>query len=183
MFWGLLLFYTHLLLLLQTSVLWLSIVTFNNDAKPPPKWILRKFSLGGLPHLETFTWQIWPPLRRLPGLADRATYLSWSPHLSCKCDHIKMRDYMDRRVTSPTLGPPPPCKQALSLLVGKSTLLRISLKCSMYLCLYILENFWSFICLSLILLTFFHIVSLYPGKSFCWRGRVFLWHPPWELVP
>ena len=42
-----------------------------------------------------------------------------SPHLSCKRDHIKMRDYMDRqvtrpkRVTSPTLGPPPSCKQAL----------------------------------------------------------------------
>ena len=42
-----------------------------------------------------------------------------SPHLSCKRDQIKMRDYMDRRVTppkrvtSPTLGPPPPCKQAL----------------------------------------------------------------------
>ena len=119
MFWGLMLFYTHLLLLLQTSVLWLSIVTFNNDAKPPPKWILREFSLGGLPHLETFTWQIWPPLRRLPGLADRATYLSWSPHLSCKRDHIKMRDYVDRRVTppklvtSPTWGTPPPCKQTL----------------------------------------------------------------------
>ena len=44
----------------------------------------------------------------------------WSPHLSCKRDKIKMRDYMDRRVTppkqvtSPTWGPPPPCKQALS---------------------------------------------------------------------
>ena len=42
-----------------------------------------------------------------------------SPHLSCKRDQIKMRDYMDRwvtppkRVTSPTCGPPPPCKQAL----------------------------------------------------------------------
>ena len=41
-----------------------------------------------------------------------------SPHLSCKCDQIKMRHYMDRRVTppnwvtSPTWGPPPPCKQA-----------------------------------------------------------------------
>ena len=41
------------------------------------------------------------------------------PHLSCKRDHIKMRDYMDRwitppkRVTSPTRGPSPPCKQAL----------------------------------------------------------------------
>ena len=41
------------------------------------------------------------------------------PHLTCKRDYIKMRDYMDRwvtspkRVTSPTWGPPPPCKQAL----------------------------------------------------------------------
>ena len=36
-----------------------------------------------------------------------------SPRLTCKRDHIKMRDYMDRRVippkrvTSPTWGPPP----------------------------------------------------------------------------
>ena len=43
------------------------------------------------------------------------------PHLTCKRDHNKMRDYMDRRlnppkrVTSPTWGPPPPCKQALNL--------------------------------------------------------------------
>ena len=28
-----------------------------------------------------------------------------SPHLSRKCDQIKMRDYMNRRVTSPTWGP------------------------------------------------------------------------------
>ena len=38
---------------------------------------------------------------------------------SCKRDQIKMRDYMDKRVTppklvtSPTSGPPRPCKQAL----------------------------------------------------------------------
>ena len=43
-----------------------------------------------------------------------------SPHLSCKRDQIKMRDDMDgrvtppKRVTSPTWGPPPLCKQALS---------------------------------------------------------------------
>ena len=37
-----------------------------------------------------------------------------SPHLSCKHDQMKMRDYVDRRVASPTWGPPPPCKQALS---------------------------------------------------------------------
>ena len=28
------------------------------------------------------------------------------PHLTYKRDHIKMRDYMDKRVTSPTWGPP-----------------------------------------------------------------------------
>ena len=43
-----------------------------------------------------------------------------SPQLSRKRDQIKMRDYVDRRVTppkrvtSPTWGPPPPCKQALN---------------------------------------------------------------------
>ena len=59
--WRLLLFYTPLLLLLELSVLWLYIVTFDNDAKPLPKWILGKFDvsrirpwLGGLPNLETF---------------------------------------------------------------------------------------------------------------------------------
>ena len=42
------------------------------------------------------------------------------PHLKCTRDHIKMRDYMDRRVTphkrvtSPTWGPPSPCEQALT---------------------------------------------------------------------
>ena len=40
-----------------------------------------------------------------------------SPHLRCKSDHIKTRDCMDRRVTSPTWGPPPPCKQALSTMI------------------------------------------------------------------
>ena len=40
-----------------------------------------------------------------------------SPHLSCKRDEVKMRDCMERRVTpakrvtSPTWGPPPPCKR------------------------------------------------------------------------
>ena len=40
-------------------------------------------------------------------------------HASCKRDSIKMRDYIDRqvippkRVTSPTWGLLPPCKQAL----------------------------------------------------------------------
>ena len=61
-----------------------------------------------------------PRLGGLPSLADRATRLGGLPHLSCKHDQIKMRDYMERRVTparrvtSPTWGPPPPCKQALN---------------------------------------------------------------------
>ena len=48
------------------------------------------------------------------------------PHLACKRYQIKMRDYMDRRVTPPkrvtssTWGPPPPCKQALILKIGLS---------------------------------------------------------------
>ena len=49
-------------------------------------------------------------------MSDRATHFEGLPHLSCKRDQIKMRDYMDRRVTPskwvtmPTRGPPPPCK-------------------------------------------------------------------------
>ena len=47
--------------------------------------------------------------------------LKGEPHLACKRDQIKMRDYMDKRVTPPkwvtipTWGPPPPCKQALKV--------------------------------------------------------------------
>ena len=43
-----------------------------------------------------------------------------SPHLLYKLDQLKMRDHMDRlvttpnQVTSPTWGPPPPCKKALN---------------------------------------------------------------------
>ena len=42
-----------------------------------------------------------------------------APHLSCKRDKIKTKDYMDRKVTPAkqvnltTWGPPPPRKQAL----------------------------------------------------------------------
>ena len=77
--------------------------------------------LGGYPTLKHLHGKICPRLRGLPGLADRATYLSGSPHLSGKRDQIKMREYMDRRVTppkpvtSPTWCPPPPSKQAVSL--------------------------------------------------------------------
>ena len=56
-----------------------------------------------------------------------------SPYLSCKHNQSRMRDYMDRRVTppkrvtSPTWGLPPPCKQALSL-VSRSTIADIMWK-------------------------------------------------------
>ena len=82
-FWRLMLFNTHLLLLLQPSVLWLSIVTFNNDAKPPPKWVLREFDvsrilprLGGLPHLETFTWRNLTPAESVTR-SGRSGYPPW----------------------------------------------------------------------------------------------------------
>ena len=107
MFWWLTFFYTHLLLLLQPSVLWLFIVTFIYDAKPLPKWILREFDvswiqpqLGGLTHLETFTWQNLTSAERVT-LAHWDTSLGGSPHLSRKRDQIKMSDYMDWRITPP----------------------------------------------------------------------------------
>ena len=70
MFWRLKHFYTHLLLLLQPLVQWLSIVNFNNDAKPPPKSILREFDVSrvrpgqaGYPTLKPLHGKIWPRLR------------------------------------------------------------------------------------------------------------------------
>ena len=53
------------------------------------------------------------------------------PHLTCKRDHIKIRD-LDRRVTppkrvtSPTWDPPPPCKQALRPMYQSEMFLRSS---------------------------------------------------------
>ena len=84
--WRLMLFYTHLLLLLQPSVLCFSIFSFNNDAKIQPKWILLEFPvsrfgprLGGLPRLERLHGKIWTPLRGLPGLVDRVSALAGHP--------------------------------------------------------------------------------------------------------
>ena len=86
----------HSLLLLQPSVLWHSMVTFNNDAKPLPKWILSEFDvlriwpwLGGLPHLEKFTWQ------NLTS-AERVTW-SGRPGYPTH-DQIKIRKHMDWQV-------------------------------------------------------------------------------------
>ena len=48
---------------------------------------------AGYPTLKRLHGKIWPRLRGLPGLADWATRLGGSPHLSCTRDQIKMRDY------------------------------------------------------------------------------------------
>ena len=61
---------------------------------------------GGTPGRWVNTWRVTP-----------------HPALTCKRDHIRTKDYMDRRftprkrVSSPTWGPPPPCKQALSAMI------------------------------------------------------------------
>ena len=123
--------YTHLLLLLQPSVLWLSIVTFNDYVKPPgakvnfaPIWCITNPTPTSLGYLTFKGWhgKIWPQLRSgLPNVADRATHLEESPHPPCKSDQVKMRDYLDRRVTPPkwvtmrTWGPPPPGKHTLKV--------------------------------------------------------------------
>ena len=65
----------------------------------------------GYPTLTRLHGKLSPRLTGLPYQADQATSLGGSPHLSCKRDQNKIRNYMDRRVTSPTWGPPPPCKQ------------------------------------------------------------------------
>ena len=63
------------------------------------------------------------PVRFSADVRGEQDCLGGLPHLSCKHDQIKMRDYMERRVTpprrvtSPTWGPPPPCKQALTVKV------------------------------------------------------------------
>ena len=90
-------------------------------AKQPPKavtWIWPEFDvtrirprLGGLPHLETF-WEKFKP--------DREGYPVWLTEQPYDW-LVKIRDYMDRRVTPPkrlTWGPPPPCKQALGVRTG-----------------------------------------------------------------
>ena len=73
------------------------------------EWCVTWPWIGGLPHLETYTWQNLTPTERVPSLPDRVIHLD----RSCERDQIKMREYMDRRVTSTTWSPPPPCKEAL----------------------------------------------------------------------
>ena len=82
------LFYTRLPLLLQPPVLWLSIVTFNNDAKLPPKSILCELSTANPTPARRVTppwnvymakfdpgWEGYPVWQTmLPALAGHPTY-------------------------------------------------------------------------------------------------------------
>ena len=124
--WRLMLFYFHLLLLLQRLVL------FMMQSYLQGRKILREFDvtwirprLGGLSHLETFTWQILTPAEE--------GYPFWQAGQPASSGHPtyrnknEMKDYMDGRVTppkwitSPTWGSPLPCKQArLSFCLKKS---------------------------------------------------------------
>ena len=83
-FWWLMLLYTDLLLLLPPSVLCLSIVTFDNDAKLRPKWILREISSANPtparrvnPPWNVITWRqnLTPAKRVAP--SDRPGYPPW----------------------------------------------------------------------------------------------------------
>ena len=87
------------------------------------------FTLWGHKTKETYPTKPGSPIPCKQGLraclheggGPRIGEVTWDglPLLTCKHDHIKMRDYMDRwvippkRVTSPIWGTPPPCKQAL----------------------------------------------------------------------
>ena len=90
-------------------------------------WCITNPTSTSLGYLTLKCWhgKIWPQLRGLPGVADWANHLEGSPHLSCKRDQIKMRDYMDMRVNTPpklvtmtTWGPPPPCKPNLTYFIN-----------------------------------------------------------------
>ena len=60
--------------------------------------------------------ELGPQLCKLP---HRATRLGGLPHLSCKHDQIKMRDYIERLVTPPSLDGLPHLPGVPHLLVNK----------------------------------------------------------------
>ena len=82
-----------------------------------------KGRLGGLPTLKRLHGKTWPCLRGLPGLADQAIHLGRSlpppPLHHVNVIKLKWENIWTggvtppKLVTSPTWGPPPPCKQTL----------------------------------------------------------------------
>ena len=106
MFWRLMLFYTHLLLLLQPSVLWLSIATFNNDAKP-----LLKNKIWFIPN-PTPTRRVTPPWNVYMAKFDPG----WEGYPTYRVNVIQVKWEIIWTGGLPHLsGLPflPPCKQAL----------------------------------------------------------------------
>ena len=78
------------------------------------------------------------PVLHKGGVPQVEVTRSGSPHLSCKHDQIKMKDYIHvdrrdnspKRVTLPTWSPPPLCKQALScIIMVKRVFLWVILRC------------------------------------------------------
>ena len=127
-FWRLMLFYTHLLLLLQPSVWWLGFLLLTLIMMQSHRQILREFDvsrigprLAGLLLLETFTWQNltgwegYPVCQTgLPAFAGHPIYhvnvitLEWEIIWTGRLPLLK------RVTSSPTWGAPPSCKQALN---------------------------------------------------------------------
>ena len=95
-----------------------------NDVKPPLTWILREFDvshirprLGGLPHLETFTYQNLTPVERVTR-SGRPGYLPWRVNtyyvnvIKLKWEIIWSGGLPHLSGYYTYLGSPPPCQQA-----------------------------------------------------------------------
>ena len=110
-FWYLMLFYTRCSCcnLQCCGILWLPLTMMQSHCQSE-FWVNLMYceSDPGLvdnPTLKSLHGKIWPQLRELPGLADRATLHM----IKLKLENI----WTGKWVTSPASGPPPPCKQAL----------------------------------------------------------------------
>ena len=133
--------------------------------------------LAGSPTFRRLHGKLSPRLTGLPYLADRETRLGGSPHLSCKRDQNKLRIYKDRRVTpptrvtSPTQGPPPPCKQALKIghRQGKNCTIT-SRNTSCWVCLVDFDGRWEIMSLSDKTVVAHNTVKPLMIKTNLWKG-------------
>ena len=100
-------------------VLNLNSLTWKSFSLPVSAFLLSQYSTILAKVVHDFTTRLKACLHGSGGPQIGEVTCGGSPHLLCKRDQIKMRDSMDRQVTSPkqvtspTWGPPPPCKQAL----------------------------------------------------------------------
>ena len=120
---------------------------YRHKTKISPYWRRGEVVAGCIKGRKTIKKKSFPPtkpfracLHEGGGTRHMLSHLPGVPHLTCKRNYIKMRDYMDRRVTSPTWGAPPHCKQALNLVLAKGRFVPsdFSTKHSLHL---ILDNF------------------------------------------